>query len=206
MKRNKVMTITAAAFITLMPLASVHAQDEDVKQEITVLFENKAALLTGERIDIDKALAEAKKYNRDDAVFVNHLKNMQTGHVTDSSMNKADMIAQMPNAYSMTVNNKADINVTDIVTSKKQYGWDVHYNLDYSATLEQRDVYGRLIATDMVMTSTCTDHVERNAMGVIQTTHSECDAEIRYTQPQINANAIRPVAPDGEAEPEKQIH
>ena len=185
MTRNIVMTMTAAAFMALMPLASVHAQSEDVKKEIRALFSHKAEILTGERIDVDRALAEAKKYNRDDAVFINRLKNLETGKVSENKMTKADMIAQMPRAYSMTINNKADIDVTSIEHSEQKYGWDVHYDLDYNALLQQRDVYGRIISTDMAMTSTCTDHIARNAMGVLQTVHSECDAEIRYNRPQV---------------------
>lgn len=194
--------MAAATLISLAPFASAYAKDADIKQEIRELFSRKADILTGERIDIDRALAEAKKYNRDDAVFINRLKNLETGKVTENKMTKADMISQMPRAYSMTLNNKADLDVKSVERSEKQYGWDVRYNLNYSALLQQRDVYGRIISTDMVMVSTCTDHVARNAMGVLQTTESKCDAEISYQRPQVKADAAAREA----VTKEKELH
>ncbi len=185
---NKITTLalTAAVFVA-MPVAGSFAQNQDVQQEIREIYKNKAELLTGDVIDLDKALAEARKYNRDDAVFVNRLKNLGNGQLTENTMTKDDMISQMPNAYSLTVNNKATIDVGSIVEAENNSGWAVGYQLSYSATLQQRDVYGRLMSTDMQMASACVDQLARSAEGVLQTTHSECDAALSYTQPEIKA-------------------
>ena len=186
MNRITALALTAAVFVA-MPVTSAFAQDQALQQEIKELYKNKAELLTGERIDIEKTVAEAKKHTRDDAVFVNRLKNLGNGQVTESTMTKDDMISQMPNAYSLTVNSKAGMDVTSIEAVKEGEGWNVGYQLTYSTTLQQRDVYGRVMSTDMSMASACIDNVVRSAEGILQTVRAECDAVLNYTQPEIKA-------------------
>lgn len=185
----KFMSITGVLFfMAFATTATAHAQDDQaLHAEIKALYAEKAALLTGEKIDIERAIAEAKKNNHDDAVFVNRLKNLSNGKVTNSTMTKDDMISQMPHAYGLTRNNQAIIDVTDIRAGKEEGATAVSYQLTYRATLEQTDVYGRVVATDMSMASACVDQVKRSEAGVLQTTSSECDAALAYTVPEIEA-------------------
>lgn len=177
--------IAAAALILMAQASPSLALDQAMESDIRALYEQKEETLTGETIDIEKAVAEAEKHTAEEAVFINRLKNMSTGQMTNKEMNKDDLVSQMPDAYGKTRNSEAAIDILEIKAGETPDEAVVTYSLNYNATLQQEDVYSRIIKSDMKLVSQCTETVRLSEQGVIQTTHSECDGALQHSQPEI---------------------
>jgi len=177
--------ITATALLVTTQTAPALALDQAMESKIRALYQQKEETLTGETINIEKAVAEAETHNADDAVFINRLKNMSTGQMTSNEMDKDDLVSQIPDVYGKTRNSEADIEILEIKDGSAPDEAMVTYSMNYDATIQQKDDYSRIIKSDMKLVSQCTDTMRLNAQGVIQTTRSECDGALQHTQPQI---------------------
>lgn len=176
----------AAAALLLMAQASPSlALDQAMENKVRALYQQKEETLTGAQINIEKAVAQAEKHNAEDAVFINRLKNLNTGQVSKNEMSKDDLVAQMPEVYGKTRNSDADIEILNIKAGDAPDKAVVRYNLEYDSTLQQQDVYSRTIKSGMALVSQCTDTLRLNEEGVIQVTKSECEGELTHSQPEI---------------------
>lgn len=165
------------------------------RQMIEHFYARKAKLMSAEKVDVKAAVQDAEDTNAADVVFINNIKNLNTGKTTLAKMSKADMIKQMPDAYSKMSGSAMEIKINDIKPADEGKAVDVYYATGFKTKISQQDEYGRTITMDMALRSHCLDRLK----GVfaesklakrlkLVTTQSSCNAEVSYSAPQIKTD------------------
>ena len=165
----------AVIFLTLS-----QARAGEFEDQIRKLYADQTEMMSRKEIDIPEMLGFTDKYYAEDIKMTTSLLNTNTGKTDISTMTKAQMLDQIPGQYARTVNNRTEMNISQLSLKDGPWHAVVKYEMKYEAGLKLMDKMGRHYERPMHLYSLCVEELQRSARGWPQITESDCKGAVKY--------------------------